>query len=242
MRIALISDIHGNAVALQAVLKDIDRVGVDRVICLGDIATLGPDPCAVVQMVQALGCECIMGNHDAFLLDPAMIQSYTEAPLIVTAVDWSRRQLSAAQLALFRSFQPWLELTLNAQNALLLYHGTPRSHMENLLATTPAEVVEQMLAGHSATVLAGGHTHIQMLRQHRGRLIVNAGSVGLPFREFVNGQAPNLLHHAEYAIIEAGASSISVDLRRLPLDRQILYAAATASATPLREMLQEEYA
>jgi putative phosphoesterase len=241
MRIALISDIHGNAVALKAVLKDIDRAAVERVICLGDVATLGPDPGAVVQTIQALGCECVMGNHDAFLLDPAMIQSYTEAPVIVAAVDWCRRQLSVAQLALFRSFQPRIELTLNAQATLLLFHGTPRSHMENLLATTPAEEVDQMLAGYSATVLAGGHTHIQMLRQHRGRLIVNVGSVGLPFREFVNGQAPTLLHHAEYAIIEAHPGGVSVDLRRVQLDRQALYAAAAASDTPLRPMLQAEY-
>lgn len=242
MRIALFSDIHGNDVALKAVLRDIDRAAVDRIVCLGDVATLGPDPCATTQTIQALGCECIMGNHDAFLLDPAMIQSYTEAPVIVAAVDWSRRQLSTAQLALFRSFHPWLELTLNAQSKLLLYHGTPRSHMENLLATTPPAEVEQMLAGHSATVTAGGHTHIQMLRQHRGRLIVNVGSVGLPFKEFVNGQTPSLLHHAEYAIIEASSSGISVDLRRLPLDRKALYAAAAASETPLRPMLLAEYA
>ena len=242
MRIALISDIHGNHVALKSVLQDIDRAAVDRVVCLGDVATLGPDPSSVVETLQAVGCECIMGNHDAFLLDPALIQGYTEAAIVVETVDWCRRQLSAAQLARLRSFQPRIELTLNAETTLLLFHGTPRSHMENLLATTPAEEVEQMLAGYSATVLAGGHTHIQMLRQHRGRLIVNVGSVGLPFREFVNGQAPSLLHHAEYAIIEAHPSGISVDLRRVRLDRPALYAAVTASDIPLRAMLQAEYA
>ena len=69
MRIALISDLHANEVALGAVLADIKRVGVDRIICLGDVATLGPHPESVLQTLRDLGCPCIQGNHDAFLLE-----------------------------------------------------------------------------------------------------------------------------------------------------------------------------
>src|SRR5579864_7644495 len=92
MRIALISDLHGNEVSLRAVLDDVARVGVDRLICLGDVATLWPRPRQVLAMLRALGCDCILGNHDEFLLDPALIHTYTEAPVIVDAVDWCRRQ------------------------------------------------------------------------------------------------------------------------------------------------------
>ena len=73
MRVALISDLHANLVAIQAVLADIQRVGVDQIFCLGDVATLGPAPGAVLQLLRDLRCPCILGNHDAFLLDAALI-------------------------------------------------------------------------------------------------------------------------------------------------------------------------
>jgi hypothetical protein len=76
MRIALISDLHATDVALRAVLDDIARVGVDQIICLGDVATLGPSPNLVLQMLRDIGCPCITGNHDAFLLDPQLIAKY----------------------------------------------------------------------------------------------------------------------------------------------------------------------
>ncbi len=75
MRIALISDIHANEVALGAVLDDIERTGVDRVVCLGDVATLGPRPESVLDRIRQMDCPCIMGNHDAFLLDPELIHT-----------------------------------------------------------------------------------------------------------------------------------------------------------------------
>jgi len=242
MRIGLISDIHGNNVALQAVLDDIQQAGVDQLVCLGDVATLGPQPCSVIHTLRDLPCSYIVGNHDAFLLDPGLIQTYTQAPMILAAVDWCRGQLSGDELAFLGTFQPTITIALDADSTLLLFHGSPRSYMENLLATTSADEVDQLLDGHHATVLAGGHTHIQMLRQHRGMLIVNPGSVGMPFKEFVSERPPTLLQHAEYALVEATQGAVNVTLRRVPLSRTALYAAAAASDTPLRGMLLEQYA
>ena len=74
--------------------------------------------------------------------------------------------------------------------------------MEDILASTPPEALDAMLTGTTAAVLAGGHTHIQMLRQHHGRLLVNPGSVGLAFKDYVGGRIPTILNHAEYAMIE----------------------------------------
>src|SRR5215470_1942799 len=240
MRVALISDLHANAVALGAVLDDIERAGVDQIVCLGDVATLGPRPDVVLHTLRELGCPCIQGNHDAFLLDAELIHTYTEAPVVVEAVDWCRARLSPAELAFVATFQPSLRLTLDADTTLFLFHGSPRSHMEDLLATTPADELDGMLDGQRATVLAGGHTHIQMLRQHRGMLLVNPGSVGLPFKEFVAGRAPTLLPHAEYAIVDGQGGGVTVTLRRVAVDRAALRAAAQASDNPLRDMLLQQ--
>jgi len=242
MRVALISDLHGNELALDAVLDDAARAGVDRIVCLGDVATLGPRPREVLDRLRDLGCTCIMGNHDEFLVDEALIRSYTQVPVVVDAVDWCRAQLGAAELDFVRSFVSGVDIELGDGATLALFHGSPRSHMEDLLATTPAEALEAMLAGRTGTVMAGGHTHVQMLRQHRGTLLVNPGSVGMPFREYVGGRAPTLMAHAEYAIVAAQAGAVDVQLRRVPLERAALRAQATAVAHPIAPMLASEYA
>jgi catechol 2,3-dioxygenase-like lactoylglutathione lyase family enzyme len=124
---------------------------------------------------------------------------------------------------------------------LALFHGSPRSHMEDLLATTPPEQVDDMLSGLHATVMAGGHTHVQMLRQHRGTLVVNAGSVGAPFKEFVEHRPPTILAHAEYATVEASAGGVQVTLRRVEVDKKALWSAASGSSNPLGPMLARNY-
>ena len=105
------------------------------------------------------------------------------------------------------------------------------------IKATP-EQLDEFLAGCAATVMAGGHTHIQMVRQHRGTLLCNPGSVGMPFREFVNGRAPTLMPHAEYASVEADASGQPiVTLRRVAIDRQAVHRAVVSTTNPLRDML-----
>ena len=89
--------------------------------------------------------------------------------------------------------------------------------------------------------MAGGHTHIQMLRQHRGILVVNPGSVGAPFAEFPRGDPPRVLDHAEYASIDVSGGSISVALHRVALDRGELRKAALASTNPMRLALAASY-
>ena len=217
MRLALVSDLHGNELALEAVLADARRAGYDQLVCLGDVATLGPRPGAVLSRLRDLGCPCILGNHDEFMLDAPLVRSYSEFPVVVASVDATREALSADELAFIGTFVRTLAL-----DDVFLYHGTPRSNMEDLLATTPQERVDEMLDGKRAVVLAGGHTHLQMARQHRGMLLVNPGSLGLPFREYASGGPPVILPFAEYAIVDARADGVSVDLRRVTLDRQAL--------------------
>jgi putative phosphoesterase len=242
MRVALISDLHANQLALDAVRRDIDRVGVDQVVCLGDVATLGPHPNEIIQTLRDMGCPCIKGNHDDFLLDPALIHSYTEAPVVVDAVDWCREQLSDDELDFLRGFRATMEIDLDGRNKLFLFHGSPQSHMHDLLATTPPEELDRLLGGHQAPVMAGGHTHVQMLRQHRGALLVNPGSLGQPFKEYVNGRQPTVLAHAEYATVEADNGTVNVTLRRVALDAgKLKAAAADAADNPLTPFLVQQY-
>src|SRR5579871_6307651 len=136
MRLALISDLHANELALDAVLADARSAGFDQLVCLGDVATLGPRPNAVLERLRALGCPCIMANHDDFMLDAALVRTYSEIPVIVASVDATLESLSSGDLQFIAEFQRTLML-----EDVLLYHGTPRSNVEDLLAMTAAERV-----------------------------------------------------------------------------------------------------
>jgi len=244
MRVALISDLHGNLLALDAVLGECRRLGVDRTVCLGDVATLGPHPREVLARLRDVGCPCILGNHDEFLLDASLVEAYTEAKVVVAAIDWCRNRLADEDVAFLRTFRRDLALDLGEGVRLYLFHGSPASHTTDLLATTPPDTVDQLLAGHPAEVYACGHTHIQMLRQHRGAWIVNPGSVGMPFREYVGsggGRPPTILPHTEFAVVERDGHGARVTLHRLPLDRAALAAAAEGCDNPLSPSLAAGY-
>jgi len=241
MRVALLSDLHGNEIALDAVLVDIARRGVDRIVCLGDTVALGPRPREVLARLRELRCPCILGNHDAFMLDEQLIHSYNDAPIIGRAVEWCRNLLTDDELAFIRSFLPTLEIELEGDVRLFLFHGTPQSHMQDLLCTTPPGELDAMLSGRAASVMAGGHTHIQMLRQHKGTLIVNPGSVGMPFKEYVSGKAPIILAHAEWACVEVIRGHVNVTLHRVELDRSALRSAAQTSDNPIAVDLVAQY-
>jgi putative phosphoesterase len=219
MRIGIISDIHGNFTALQAALKDMERQAVDSIICLGDIATLGPQPREVVAKVKELGCPCIIGNHESALLDLENTLKYQIAADLVPALEWCMQQLDSSDLDFMRSFMPTLEVSIEDNIKLLYFHGSPASNTDQLLSTTPVEEMSEYLSGRQADIFIGGHTHIPMLRQHNGKLIVNPGSIGSAFHSaYQPGVPPSLLPWAEYAVMEIENGAVGIDLRRVPFD------------------------
>ena len=232
MRVALISDIHGNYVSLQAVLADIEYQNVDEIICLGDVATLGPQPGKVISTLKALGCPCVLGNHETFLFDIELGRAYMNEPWFIDSLTWCLDRLSKSDLDYLRTYENFLKFQLDPDVTLLCFHGTPRSNIENLFAVTPPELLDDMLDGHTATIMAGGHTHVQMVRQHNGILIVNAGSVGMPFEQMPFKDAPRILPWAEYTIINWARGSVGVELRRVPIDMDVVKQAAFDCGMP----------
>jgi predicted phosphodiesterase len=183
----------------------------------------------------------VLGNHDAFMFDDELIRTYSEVPIVVNAVEWCRERLSAEEIDFLRTFETSISLELAPAVKALLFHGSPRSHMEDLLATTDPDELDRCLGETDATVLAGGHTHIQMMRQHHGMLLVNPGSVGMPFKEFVGGRAPEIMPYAEYAIVDANGPTVQVSLRRVQVDKSLLRREAEASSNPICRSLELQY-
>jgi len=124
-----------------------------------------------------------------------------------------------------------VEISLGAERRLLCSHGSPRSYDDVIVATTPDAELAGMMASHDAAIIAGGHTHIRMLRAYQGREFVNPGSVGLAYRFFPDGSV-HVPPWAEFALLSrTDAGAVSVDFRRVPYDRD-----ATVCAMAEREM------
>lgn len=236
MRIGLIADIHGNLLALEIVLQELVQEQIDQIICLGDIASLGPQPRQVIDRLRLLRCPVILGNTDAWLLHPPLPTPDTsEDGRILREINrWCAEQLEDSHRAYLQTFPATLAYPLDEQRTLLCFHGSPRSFDDVIAATTPDAEVAQMLAGFSAPLMVGGHTHIQMLRRYEDSFLVNVGSVGLPG---VNAGDPALpmnhnVHWAEYGVLSLQNRRLSIDLRRTPLDMAALLQEARRSDMP----------
>jgi len=207
--LALVSDIHGNDLALAAVVAELERLGVEQVVCLGDVAQGGSQPAEVLDRLARLGWPVILGNADAFLLevDPSSPEPATDEQL--ERRTWTLGQLSDAQLEQIRVFVPTLDVEVDGLT-LRAFHGSPRSYDDVVLPETPDGVAERLLGGSGVDLLAGGHTHLQWTRYVDGALYVNPGSVGLAYDRFDSEPVP--IEVAEYALVTGG----SVEFRRVP--------------------------
>jgi len=236
MRVALIADIHGNLAALEAVLTDVADAGTDRLICLGDVAALGPQPHEVTARLRELGCPVVLGNCDIVPIRPVRLPPLDEEGRRWFEIEaWGAAHLTPEDLTYFRTFQPTITLPLGDEATLLCFHGSPHSNTDSIVATTPDAALEQMLHGSSATVLAGGHTHAPFMRRYKEAVLLNPGSVGFPYEvaEDRMGHPP----WAEYSIVEWRSGRLSIELRRVPIDVDLAVQTLLRSEMPYAEWL-----
>lgn len=175
-RVALISDIHGNLLALEMVLEDVEREGVDGVVCLGDVAATGPWPSETVDRLRSLDCPVVMGNADDELLRPGVLPEDEGSRRIAEIDRWCAGRLSADQLDWVCGFHQTLEVTLRGGRTLLCFHGSPRSFDEGVTPETPAEDLARMFSGHHADVMAGTPTSSSCVGTARRSYSIRAAS------------------------------------------------------------------
>lgn len=224
MRVALISDIHANLVALDAALNDMNRRGVDRVVCLGDVADLGPQPRETLDRLRGLGIPIVQGNHDPF----------TELfPGLESLVEWCRQRLGEDGVEYLRQLPQSLQVELAPGTHLLCLHGSPTSYDFQLTAGTPESDLDAWGLSDQVAVVACGHTHVQVVRRVRGRTFVNVGSVGQPFSALFDGVNPPVcFKKAEYAIVEWRLGGLCIELCSVPFDFDAYAASVRAARFP----------
>ncbi len=228
MRVAFVSDQHGNAVAFDAVLADLAHEDFDEVICLGDVAQGGPQPVEIIDRLRELGWRCVFGNSDEFLLTLSF--GNEEVTERIRAVgEWSREQLGDERLEFVRSFEPTIELDVNGRR-LVCCHATPTSNEDVVLPDAArAEIAEQI---GDADVVACGHVHLQWMRRVGLKLWLSVGSAGLVWEHKEPMDEQPFDPWAEYTVLTAADGRLSVDFRRVPFDVQELLEACRRSGMP----------
>lgn len=228
-RVALFSDVHGNAVAFDAFLDDLAGLDVDHVVCLGDHAQGGAQPAECLERLRELGCPAVMGNSDHFLLtlDPGA-EEVTEAQL--ETARWSQAQLTEQLLEFHRSFEPTVELDLG--RTLLAFHSSPRSRDEIVGPWLNEERWREPFEKVDATILAGGHAHLQWARRLGDRYYVNPGSVGLAHDQLQPDESARADPFAEYAVLTVDDRAATVGFRRVPFDGEAVVRAIETSGMP----------
>ena len=226
-KIAVISDIHGNLEAIQAVLADIKKRGIRDIYCLGDLVTKGSHPNECIDLIKS-HCQVVLrGNTDRFISDDHDISTLNE--LAKKRIEWNRSLLTQENLLYLKSLPFSYEFYMSGQ-LVRLFHASPLkddfaiSHLDPLsVKRTQFEASPHTLSQNTADIVLFGHTHYQVMEKLYCRTLINVGSVGnsldLIRDPAIDGTSAETIH-AHYLILEGDRqledSEISFQFVSLP--------------------------
>ncbi|HEY8347688.1 MAG TPA: metallophosphoesterase family protein [Symbiobacteriaceae bacterium] len=212
MRIGVFSDVHSNYHALVAVLADMRRRGVDRMVCLGDITMKGPLPKECVDLVRSLGCPVVRGNTDGAYHPDFYPHKFRP---VNRSQEMAQRDFDRHVAALSEEDRLWLQNLPIAISDTIdgvrmdFFHATPTNNYVLILPWTDNATLATLHMAEETKLSLFGHCHRAFIRNVEGRTVVNAGSVGLPF----DGDP-----RPSYALVEVEGGSTSVSIVRVPYD------------------------
>lgn len=234
MRIGIFSDMHGNAVGLQAVLDVLAQREVDSYICCGDAVQGGSEPARVVELLREIDCKVVMGNSDYFVLTGTAGEDSTEqiSGPMQEIRQWTADRLGPDGLSYIESFPRTLEVALEDGWTLLCCHGSPRSFNEVLLPEMEPEELGPALAEVKASFVAGGHTHLQWFRCFPDLTFFNPGSAGAAYYRYMDEESFYFYPIAQWAILHSDPSGTTVEFGQVPFDVDLLEKAVAVSGRP----------
>jgi predicted phosphodiesterase len=208
MRIAILSDIHGNLQAFEAALAHARAQRPDQIVIAGDVVIGSPDSADCWRLARSLGVPMLRGNHERYLADIAAGRADPRwRTLQFAPTQWAFSQLDQAELAELAGLPH--SLRLPGAPDLLLVHAAQRSDSDSIRAHTPDQELAAMFPAPDATLIVRGHNHVGATRLWDGRQIVTAGSVGLP----LDGMTT-----AQYLLIERRAGGWHTAHQSVPYD------------------------
>lgn len=181
VRVAVITDIHGNLPALEAVLREVEAEHPDVIVSCGDVAA-GPMPAETIDLLRRLpNARFVRGNADRFLVEEFDGAPIEGPPGVFEG--WCAGQLSREQRDFLEGGEDTVSLNVDGLRRVLFCHGSPRSDMEIMTVETTDDRVRELVSGADADVVVCGHTHMPFDRVVDGVRVVNPGSVGMPYGE-----------------------------------------------------------
>ena len=245
MRVAVISDMHGNDLAFEAVEMDIQQQEVDQIVCLGDAVQGGPQPAAIVQRLRRLNCPVVMENADAWLIsgEETADEGIPAERLkkMGEIRNWSLSQLTEEDIDFISNFRPTITINLETALDLLCFHGSPTSFDDIILPTAPEEEFQKFLGAYADRILTGGHTHAQQIRRNGKYFFFNPGSVGFAYSHNQPDDQFFADPWAEYAIMTIENGQVGVEFRRIPFDVATLIQIYRESGRPFANEAIEQY-
>jgi len=235
MKVAVISDVHANLIALQEVLKDMANEGCEKVICLGDIVLAGPQPKETIEFFKQQDWLVIQGNTDKLIVDfgSEVLEMLEERfPVMAKSIVDDIAQLSDEDIAYLDNLPPQVMLEVGGLQ-LHLVHGSPRANNEDIMPGMPIETIEEIIAETPADLILCGHTHTPCGYQTNSKqTVVNVGSVGRPM-------TPTPL--ACYAVLDIEDGKFSIKHKFIDYDRefaaQLVRARGFEGADKLAELI-----
>jgi len=211
VKVAFISDIHGNAIALEAVIADIKKRKVDQLFVLGDICYRGPEPKRSLSLVQSLNTKVIKGNADEWVVRGVREGEVPEQVLEKMNLerDWIKAQLDQNDLHYLETLPT--EINVEVGGAVIqAFHATPESLFDVVLPNAEDDVIATtLMTSEQAQVFVYAHIHKPYIRYINGKIIMNIGSVGLPF---------DGLAKASYGMVEITNGEINTSIQRVGFD------------------------
>jgi len=245
MRIAVISDMHGNDLAFEAVEADFQKQNVDQIVCLGDAIQGGPQPAEIVQRLRKLKCPVVMGNADAWLISGEETADEGIPPERLKKMgevrNWSLSRLTEEDIDFIAKFQPTVTLPLLDDLELLCFHGSPVSFDDVILPAASEEDFQKFLGPYAGSILTGGHTHAQQIRRLGELFFFNPGSVGFAYSHNQPDDNFQADPWAEYAILTAEDGRTGLEFRRVPFDENELVRIYRESGRPFADEAIVQY-
>lgn len=210
MKYAFISDIHGNAVALEAVLRDISAKNVDKIVVLGDLCFRGPEPRRTLDIIRSLNTDVIKGNADEWVIRGIKKGEVPDSALEIMNKEreWCASKLSKDDIDYLLNLPTAYKLTIEPMT-ISGFHATPESLFDIVPPHAEDQILREKLMNEEDEIFVYGHIHLPYIRYINGKVVMNTGSVGLPF---------DGMPKASYAIVEIASGHFRTSIERVDFD------------------------
>lgn len=204
----IISDVHANVIALEAVLGVLEKEGVDTIICLGDLVGYGPSPNETIDLIRQAGVLCTLGAADETIAFDFARQKVPREGVADQTLEWTRTVIEPRHVEFLRGLPVQQRLTTPV-GRMRFFHGSPRTPSERINLNQSTLELVKLLDEHRASILASGGSHVPFYRELPKGWVINPGSVGLS----LNGEPG-----ADYAILKIEDDKVEVAMDKVEYD------------------------